>query len=128
MRIFIEEDVFGFLYNISVGIERLEKVLIIVSNKNIEEQKILQKIQTHDHLKLLKEIKRNHTLNLEDAHEKFLHLLSNFYKEIRYDKLEPGGNLYKSKEALIDYMEEVGINIETFLDNELNNDHIGLRP
>ena len=128
MQFFTEEDTFGFLYNISVGIERLEKILIIVSHKNIEEQNLLQKIKTHDHLKLFEEIKKNHTLNIESKHKKFLYLLSEFYREIRYDKLNPGRHYYNTKEILIDYMTEVGINIDTSLFKEfINNDHIKRR-
>ena len=123
MRVFNEEDVFSFLYNISVGIERLEKILIILSKKDIEEQELLQKIKTHDHSRLLLVIEEKHSLELEDKHIKFLHLLSNFYKSIRYDKLKSNGNRYRSKDVLVCYIRKIGINVQTLLD-ELNDDHI----
>ena len=124
MKVFNEEDVFSFLYNISVGVERLEKILIIISEKNTEEHELLKKIKTHDHLKLLKIIQKRYKFNFEDKHIKFLQLLSNFYKKIRYDKLEPEGDQYKSKDILISYIREAGINIQQFLSDELNDDSI----
>ena len=124
MRVFTEEDVFSFLYNISVGIERLEKILIIISNKDVEEDNLLQKIKNHDHLKLLSIIEENHSFKFELKHKKFLYLLSDFYKRIRYDKLNSSGYVYESKDAFLYYIRSIDINVQTFLDNKLNSDNI----
>ena len=124
MQAFNEEDVFSFLYNISAGVERLEKILIIISNKNLEEHKLLKKIKTHDHSKLLSIIEEKHSFKFKLEYLDFLELLSEFYNKIRYDKLNSEGSYYKSKDALLDYISFIGLNVQTLLDNALNSDHI----
>ena len=59
LEFFNEAESFDFLYNISIGIERLEKILIIlsVSDNNINES-FKKNIQTHDHVKLFCIIKQ----------------------------------------------------------------------
>ena len=129
MRVFDEEHSFGFLYNISIGIERLEKILICISDKNFFE--IEKKIKTHNHLALLSLIEKEHNLKFEGIHKKFIELLSNFYFNIRYDKFNfEESNVFKAKDTVMKYIRDV-LNIEIhdlgFLNTEFNNDYIKKR-
>lgn len=126
MQVFNEEDVFTFLYNISVGVERLEKILIIISNKNLEEKELLKKIKTHNHSKLLSIIEEKYSFKFTLEHLDFLELLSDFYNKNRYNKLSSEGSCHKSTGDLLKYINFIGLRVETQLifNNKLNSDHI----
>ncbi len=129
MRAFTNEDVFSFLYNISVGIERLEKILIVISNKNNNESELLKQIRIHDHVELLSIIEENHCFEFADKHMFFLQLLSDFYKDMRYDNLEPKYGYYGLKGILVDYIQGIGIDAPKSLlgNDELNSNIIKKR-
>lgn len=103
-----EEECFEFLYNISIGIERLQKILIILlEHDSIESQEKFEKsLITHNHLDLLKRIKANQQLNFGNTHTKFLGLLTHFYKSVRYERFNIN-SVYKpsqDKEKLVDFI------------------------
>jgi hypothetical protein len=103
-----EEECFEFLYNISVGIERLEKILIILlEHDNVESQEEFEKsLITHNHLELLRRIQAKHQLNFGKIHTKFLGLLVNFYKSVRYERFNIN-SVYKpsqDKEKLVEFI------------------------
>lgn len=103
-----EEECFEFLYNISVGIERLEKILIILlEHDSIDSQEEFEKsLITHNHLELLKRIQAKHQLNFGKTHTKFLNLLTNFYKSVRYERFNIS-SVYKpsqDKEKLVEFI------------------------
>ncbi|PJJ08479.1 hypothetical protein CLU83_1753 [Flavobacterium sp. 1] len=104
-----EEECFEFLYNISVGIERLEKILIILiehDNKNKSQEEFEKSLITHNHLELLKRIKAERQLNFGKTHIKFLVLLANFYKSVRYERFNIS-SVYKpsqEKEKLVEFI------------------------
>ena len=83
-----EEECFEFLYNISIGIERLEKVAIILieHDGSVPQETFEKSLITHNHLELLNRIKKNRQLILGKQHIKFLEILTNFYKSVRYDR------------------------------------------
>lgn len=85
-----EEEIFEFLYSISVGIERLLKVALILTEHNdAVDQKVFEKsLITHNHGELLKRIKNNHQTNFSKVHNEFLGLLSKFYKTYRYGRYD----------------------------------------
>jgi hypothetical protein len=93
------EDVFELLYNLSVGIERLQKIAIIlienidINNKESKKQ-FEESIRHHKLLNLHVMIERKHSLNLNAHQKEFLHLLSKFYKTYRYDRF----NINSSKD------------------------------
>lgn len=105
-----EEDIFEFLYLISVGIERLSKIgIILIEHSEETDQEMLEKsLITHNHLDLISRIKKNRTLKLSVAHNDFLQLLSQFYKSFRYDRfsLKSFNESDKEKKALIKYLEK----------------------
>ena len=105
-----EEECFSFLYNTSVGIERLEKVVIILLEHNNEkyQEEFEKSLITHNHLDLIKRIENIVSLNLGKEHMKFLRLLSDFYNSYRYDRYNLP-SVYKNdkdRSALIAFVSE----------------------
>lgn len=89
MQVFDHSDeIFEFLYNLSVGLERLLKIaVVLVEHKDDSDQEALEKsLITHNHLELIKRVRKQCKLNLGPPHNEFLALLSTFYKSLRYDR------------------------------------------
>jgi len=109
------EDLFEFLYNISVGVERLEKITIILIEHNeiVNQEEFEESLKNHNHQELLGRIIKKHTMNFGKIHSKFIHLLSEFYKNHRYDRYILNDNLSYSKErkTLIDFIQS-GLKVE----------------
>jgi hypothetical protein len=82
------DEIFEFLYNLSVGLERLLKIaIVLVEHKDDSDQEALEKsLITHNHLELMKRVRPHCQFNLGPAHNEFLALLGTFYKSIRYDR------------------------------------------
>lgn len=102
------DEVFEFLYNISVGVERLEKVLVILieHNESINQEKLEKSLITHNHSALLQRIAQKYTLGLHPVHNSFIQLLTNFYMTWRYDRFNMGDayNYSKEREALVSFL------------------------
>lgn len=83
-----EEEIFEFLYNISVGIERLLKIAVILieHNDTVDQSAFEESLITHNHGELLRRVKKVHQLNFSSNHNEFLSLLSKFYKTSRYGR------------------------------------------
>lgn len=83
-----EEECFEFLYLISVGIERLEKVaIVLIEHDHSIPQEIFEKsLITHNHSQLLERIKKKKQVILDKRANKFLDLLTSFYESTRYDR------------------------------------------
>ena len=83
-----EDEIFEFLYNISVGLERLGKIaVILIEHNNVKDQKEFEKsLITHNHQILLNKISKKHKCNLSSVHNEFIQLLSSFYTSMRYDR------------------------------------------
>lgn len=97
------EEIFDFFYNISVGIERLEKIaIILIEHNEITNQKEFEeKLKTHNHQELLKRITVKHKSNFGDTHIKFINLLSIFYYKSRYDRYILNDNISYCKKKLM---------------------------
>jgi len=121
-----EEECFEFLYNISVGIERLQKILIIlIEHDSSKSQEDFEKsLITHNHLELLKRIKADRELNFGKPHIKFLRLLADFYKSSRYERFNIS-SVYKpaqEKEQLVEFIiNELNVELTEGLINLLEN-------
>lgn len=121
-----EEDCFEFLYNISVGIERLQKIVIVLfEHENVESQEEFEKsLKTHNHLKLLQRIKAKYQLNFGSTHNKFLELLSSFYNSVRYERFNIS-SVYKpsqDKEKLVEFiLSELNVKLTEGPSNVLEN-------
>lgn len=86
-------NMFSFLYYISVGIERLQKLVIILLEEKAfddesEIEKFYKKLKVHNHSELHQRITERRGLELEPAEESFLRHLADFYKKIRYGRYD----------------------------------------
>lgn len=82
------DEIFEFLYNLSVGLERLLKItVVLLEHEDDSDQEALEKsLITHNHLELMKRVREHRKLNLGPPHNEFLSLLSTFYTSLRYDR------------------------------------------
>jgi hypothetical protein len=107
---YYEEEIFEFLYAISVGIERLQKTAIILKeNVPPDRQKEFEKeLKTHNHLELMKRITKTEQKDVSSLSYAFLQLLAKFYKTWRYDRYILSDNFHydKEKQALIAFIEK----------------------
>ena len=107
---YYEPECFEFLYNTAVGIERLEKIAIVLleHNENIDQENFEKTLITHDHLELLHRIKKLTTINLGKTHNKFLQMLSDFYRSTRYDRFGIASVYHQNqdKEQLIKFVSD----------------------
>ncbi|UDQ97933.1 hypothetical protein AAEX28_13200 [Lentisphaerota bacterium WC36G] len=88
-----EVKVFKFLYEVSVGIERLAKVALILLDDSLLQEKIEKAGDTdsskhHNHIKLIQDIEKHQKLNLCQKHRALLHIFEKFYNNQRYRRLE----------------------------------------
>ena len=83
-----EEDTFEFLYSTSVGIERLLKIAVILTEHDQwdDQEAFEQSLITHSHQDLVRRLKQHHTLNYGGIHNEFIEILSRFYKSQRYGR------------------------------------------
>jgi len=81
-------DIFEVLYNLSVGLERLLKVSIILTefNSTTSIKDLEESLITHNTMELANRIKSNNTFDISGTHKEFLTLLSKFYKSHRYGR------------------------------------------
>src|SRR5690606_34136593 len=88
-------------YSVSIGLERLEKIVLILSehNEEIDEEEFEEKLKTHHHVDLLKRIKTKHTINLGKQHVKLLQFISDFYNRTRYSRYNLN-SVYEKKQDL----------------------------
>lgn len=105
-----EDEIFQFLYYISVGIERLAKIAIILTeHDSVADQEDFEKsLITHNHSELIRRLSNNHKINLGKNHNKFLQLISKFYKTMRYDRynLEDCYKSSKEKDNFLKFLSE----------------------
>jgi hypothetical protein len=111
-----EHDCFEFLYNTSVGLERLFKIaVILIEHDDTISQKDFEKsLITHSCSTLLTRINKKHELKLGKTHNRFLALLDDFYKTTRYNRFNIS-SVYSGNR------DKFGIN--QFLEIELKDDH-----
>lgn len=95
------DELFEFLYNVSVGLERLLKIAVVLSEHTQDtDHKVLEdSIATHNHLNLLTRIKNRNDIKLSKAHIDLLLLLSDFYKTLRYDRFSLSSVYAGNREA-----------------------------
>ncbi|KGO91026.1 hypothetical protein [Flavobacterium subsaxonicum] len=83
-----EEDIFELLYNLAIGIERLQKITIILleHSESINQLDFEKSLITHNHLILHEIINKIQSIKLGKVHFKFLSLLRDFYTSYRYER------------------------------------------
>jgi hypothetical protein len=97
-----EEEIFEFLYNVSVGIERLLKVcVILIEHSDAVDQKEFEKsLITHNHQELLKRVKAKHSIGFSTAHNDFIQIIGKFYKSHRYGRYDLEAMKAKDEEKI----------------------------
>lgn len=102
------EDLFEFLYNLSVGLERLLKVAVVLLeyDQSLDQDAFERSLITHNHLDLLARIRKHRKLPLKEPHNELLAILSKFYKSVRYDRfnLSSVSDLEKEREAISKFL------------------------
>jgi len=85
---YFEEQIFELLYNLAVGIERLEKIAVILieHDDKTNQEEFEKTLITHNHIELLNRIKKKHQFNLGKPHIKLLQILADFYRSDRYNR------------------------------------------
>lgn len=106
----IEETalLFSFLYHISVGIERMQKIIIVLFEDIPKEQQeeFEKSLITHSHVALATRIAKLTNKKLDSRENEFLQILSNFYKSVRYDRFNMGYAFSKEQKMIRDYVEK----------------------
>lgn len=84
----VEEDAFEFLYNIAVGVERVLKIALILTehDEKADQTAFEESLITHSHQELVRRLKQNHEIKLASVHNEFISILSSFYKSHRYGR------------------------------------------
>lgn len=115
--LYYEEECFEFLYNASVGIERLQKILLILL-ENVEPERqpeFEDSLITHSHIHLMDRINALIKVKPPDPHVKFLTVLTKFYKHTRYSryKMDSAFKEGEDRDALIKFIKvELGVTID----------------
>lgn len=127
-----EEEIFEFLYNISVGLERLEKIAVILMEHNniIDQAEFEKSLLTHNHMELIKRIRNKYNLNLSSSHNSFIQLLTEFYQSYRYDRfiLNESLNYDKERVDFINFLQKyLNIKIEYKKDFQLTPNDDGIK-
>lgn len=120
---YYEDEIFDFLYNISVGIERLLKIVIQLNDNSFN-------IKTHNHEKLLEEVKLRYKIKFEKKHNQFIKILNNFYKKYRYNRFDFSfDNEYnKEKEELISFINKnTTVTIKNVFNKEITRNNANLK-
>lgn len=104
--------VFSFLYHTAVGIERLQKIILVLMEKidfnNEEQTKNFEKsLITHSHQDLNTRICNNTDLKLTSRENYFLQLLTNFYKDFRYNRFNIKLNFENEQKLIFDFIEKI---------------------
>ena len=102
------DDLFEVFYDLSIGIERLMKIaIILLEHDTAGDQATFEKsLMTHNHQVLLARIRKRVDMRFSKADHAFLSLLTNFYKNLRYDRFKLSSLLLleKEKNALFDFL------------------------
>ena len=110
-------DIFEIFYHLSVGIERLMKIaIVLVEHEDTNNQEAFEKsLLTHNLQALLARLEKHRDLGLSNPDHAFLHLLTEFYENLRYDRFSLGSPLELGKErhALFDFLErQLGVKFD----------------
>lgn len=116
-RLDYDEEVFDFLYHISVGLERLTKIAIVLcEHKATTNQEALEKsLITHNLNDLIARLQKSTPINLGSNHNELISILTTFYNSLRYDRFTLASSFSGRKEqkAIVDWLEKsLGIKID----------------
>ena len=102
------DEIFEFLYNLSVGMERLLKIAVVLfeHGQSKTQEELEKSLITHNHQDLIDRIKVHVSLNLGNPHNEFLGILTNFYRSLRYDRftLATGTRIGRERDVLCGFL------------------------
>jgi hypothetical protein len=111
MKGFSQEcDIFHVLYSFAVGVERLQKVLLVLLENfpsEITEENIAEfekNIITHSHQKLHEQISTKTQITFNAHQYAFLQLLTQFYETCRYDRFNISPNFHKERDWFVSFL------------------------
>lgn len=95
------DELFEFLYNLSVGIERLLKIAVVLHEHTAStDQDALEKsLITHSHMELVARLRKHVNIDFSKPQNDLLQLLSTFYITLRYDRFSLNSVFKGKKEA-----------------------------
>ena len=101
-------DVFYFLYHLAVGIERMQKVLLVVCNdvSECDIETFLEKIKSHNHAMLHGKVKEKIKIDISKEQMELLNLLSEFYNQERYRRFDFFSYNYEDRNLLVNYIKK----------------------
>lgn len=101
-------SLFSFLYHISVGIERLQKIIVVLcENITIDGYEDFEKsLITHSHSELNERIAKHMTVKLNAQENDFLQVLTGFYKNARYNRFNVITSKCEEEKFLSNYVEK----------------------
>lgn len=109
-RLDYDEEIFDFLYHVSVGLERLTKIAIVLCEHSDEtDQDALEKsLITHNLNDLMARLRASSTIKLGASHNEFISILTTFYNSLRYDRFTLASSFSGGKErkALVSWLEK----------------------
>lgn len=81
-------DIFDFLYNIAVGVERVQKIALVLTehDDDSDQAEFEKSLITHSHQELDRRLREHGHPTLAPIHNSFLSMLNTFYKTYRYDR------------------------------------------
>ena len=99
---------FSFLYHVSVGIERLQKIVLVLWEKvELDTHEEFEKsLITHSHIALNERICRNANLKMNIRENDFLQMLSIFYKSARYNRFNLESQYSREQKMLAKFIEK----------------------
>lgn len=95
------DELFEFLYNLSVGLERLLKIAVVLHDHTdgTDQNELEQSLITHSHLDLVARARKHVTISFSTSQNDLLQLLSKFYKTLRYDRFSLN-SVYQAKKEV----------------------------
>lgn len=95
------DELFEFLYDLSVGFERLLKICVVLyeHDEDSDQTELENSLITHRHLDLLAKLRKHESLSFGQPSTDLLQLLSNFYNTYRYDRFTLN-SVYKGEKEI----------------------------
>lgn len=103
-----ESSLFSFLYHTAVGIERLQKIIIVLFEvvKPEQQEEFEKSLITHSHTSLHERIKKLTKIDFNARENRFLHMLTSFYNSARYDRFNLNSQFAKEQLLFSNYLIE----------------------
>lgn len=117
-----EEDAFEFLYAVAVGVERLLKIAVILTehDSSTDQDAFEKSLITHTHQELVLRLRDKHDIKFTARENEFIALLGRFYTSQRYGRYSLNSVYAPSQERheLVQFLEkhlEISIDVSTGL-------------